>query len=101
MIVVTKRDRSKAVEFLNMMKRVAPPMGIEVWRYGNGGLGDIIHPKWWYPLTFFPLNIQIQDAQVIEVPNDRTDTYLQAIRPQIIPSLQLVVIVFPTSRDDR
>ena len=29
-LVVAKRDRSKAVEFLNMMKRVAPPMGIEV-----------------------------------------------------------------------
>ena len=44
---------------------------------------------------------QMQDARVIEVPNDRTDTYLQAIRTQINPSLQLVVIVFPTSRDDR
>jgi aubergine-like protein len=71
-VVVTKRDRSKAVEFVNMMKRVAPPMGIEV-----------------------------QDARIVEVVNDRTDTYLQAIRPQITPQLQLVVIVFPTSRDDR
>ena len=35
-VVVTKRDRSKAVEFLNMMKRVAPPMGIEVWEWGYG-----------------------------------------------------------------
>ena len=29
-IVVTKRDRSKAVDFLDMMRRVTPPMGIEV-----------------------------------------------------------------------
>ena len=33
-VVVTKRDRAKAAEFVNMMKRVAPPMGIEVWRMG-------------------------------------------------------------------
>lgn len=44
---------------------------------------------------------QMKDAQLIEISNDRTDTYLQAIRSQIVPSLQLVVIVFPTSRDDR
>lgn len=43
----------------------------------------------------------MRDARIIEVTNDRTDTYLQAIRPQINPELQLVVIVFPTSRDDR
>ena len=29
--MVTKRDRAKAVEFLNMMKKVTPPMGIDVW----------------------------------------------------------------------
>ena len=46
-------------------------------------------------------DMQVQDARLIEVPNDRTDTYLQAIRPQIASDLQLVVIVFPTSRDDR
>lgn len=34
-IVVTKRDRAKAVEFLNMMKKVTPPMGIEVWSMGT------------------------------------------------------------------
>lgn len=55
-----------------MMKRVGPPIGIEV-----------------------------NDAKVMELPNDRTDTYLNAIRPQINPSLQMVVVIFPTSRDDR
>ncbi len=30
LLVVTKRDKSKAMDFLNMMKRVGPPIGIEV-----------------------------------------------------------------------
>ena len=53
------------------------------------------------PLTHTHTHAQVQDARIVEVANDRTDTYLQAIRPQITPQLQLVVIVFPTSRDDR
>ena len=44
---------------------------------------------------------QVHDAKVLEVPNDRTETYLQAIRSEISPKLQLVVTIFPTSRDDR
>jgi len=71
-LVVTKRDQGKAVDFLNMMKRVGPPMGIEV-----------------------------RDAKVLEIPNDRTETYLQVVRREICSSLQLVVVIFPTSRDDR
>ena len=38
---------------------------------------------------------------VVEVPNDRTETYLNAIRPKISSTLQMVVVIFPTSRDDR
>ena len=72
LIVVTKRDSNRALDFMNMMKKVCPPMGIEV-----------------------------TDAHVLELPNDRTETYLQAIRKEIGPHLQLVVAVFPTSRDDR
>ena len=53
------------------------------------------------PHTHTHTHAQVQDARIVEVANDRTDTYLQAIRPQITPQLQLVVIVFPTSRDDR
>ncbi len=44
---------------------------------------------------------QVSDAQVVEVANDRTETYLSAIRPKIVSSLQMVVAIFPTSRDDR
>ena len=72
LLVFTKRDSSKAMDFFNMMKKVAPPMGIEV-----------------------------RDAIVVELPNDRTENYIQAIREQIKSSLQLVVIIFPSSRDDR
>ena len=43
----------------------------------------------------------MHDAKVLEVPNDRTETYLQAIHSEIGPKLQLVVTVFPTSSDDR
>ena len=38
---------------------------------------------------------------MLELPNDRTDTYIRSIRDHIKPDLQLVVIIFPTSRDDR
>ena len=72
LLVFTKRDSSKAMDFLNMMKKVAPPMGIEV-----------------------------RDAIVVELPDDPTENYIQAIREQIKSSLQLVVIIFPSSRDDR
>ena len=43
----------------------------------------------------------MSDARVLEVPNDRTETYLQAIRREIGSHLQLIVVIFPTSRDDR
>ena len=39
--------------------------------------------------------------QASELLDDRTDTYLRAIRDVLTPRLQLVVCVFPTQRDDR
>ncbi len=38
LLVVTKRDKSKAMDFLNMMKRVGPPIGIEVCMRGGVAL---------------------------------------------------------------
>ena len=35
------------------------------------------------------------------MPNDRTETYLRGIRENLTPEVQMVVIIFPTSRDDR
>jgi len=37
----------------------------------------------------------------VNLPNDRTDTYIQSLRQEINQKLQLVVAIFPTSRDDR
>ena len=68
LLVVIKRDLSKAMDFFNVMKKVAPSMGIE-----------------------------FRDAIVVELPNDRTENSIRAIREQIKSSLQLVVIIFPSS----
>ena len=38
---------------------------------------------------------------MVELPNDRTETYIRAIKEQVKSSLQMVVIIFPSQRDDR
>ena len=38
---------------------------------------------------------------MLDLPNDRTDTYLHAIKESVNDKVQLVVAIFPTSRDDR
>ena len=45
--------------------------------------------------------LQVNDPIVLELSNDRTDTYIRAIREQVKPSLQIVVVIFPSQRDDR
>ncbi|XP_019856843.1 PREDICTED: piwi-like protein 1 isoform X2 [Amphimedon queenslandica] len=72
LLLVTKRDSGKAVDFIEMMKKVCPPMGIEV-----------------------------KEPRVIELQTDKTELYLRAIRENMSSSLQLVVAIFPTQRDDR
>ena len=47
------------------------------------------------------MSLQDNDPIVLELPNDRTDTYIRAIREQVKPSLQIVVVIFPSQRDDR
>ncbi|KAM7451808.1 Piwi-like protein 2 [Porites harrisoni] len=71
-VLYVNRDRSKANDFITMMKKVTPSMGIHV-----------------------------QDPRSIELANDRTETYLRSIREHLTPHVQMVVIIFPTSRDDR
>lgn len=41
------------------------------------------------------------DPIVLEARDDRTETYLRTIREHLNPNIQMVVIIFPTSRDDR
>ncbi|XP_072051349.1 piwi-like protein 1 [Amphiura filiformis] len=72
MVIATKRDSSKAQEFLNTMSKVCPQMGI----------------KCEMPMTF-------------ELQDDKTQSYISLIRDRINPQLQLVIAIFPTSRDDR
>ena len=59
--------------------------------------------KWlvWCLQTDLPLLPPPPPPQASELLDDRTDTYLRAIRDVLTPRLQLVVCVFPTQRDDR
>ena len=43
----------------------------------------------------------MNDAHAVELQNDRTETYLRTIRERLTPQVQMVVVIFPTSRDDR
>ncbi|XP_071808284.1 piwi-like protein 1 [Asterias amurensis] len=72
LLVFCKRDASRAGDFLNMMERCCPQMGVRIQA---------------------PTRFELQD--------DKTQTYLSNIRSAINPELQLVVVIFPTSRDDR
>nr|NP_001107667.1 seali [Strongylocentrotus purpuratus]ABY58155.1 seali [Strongylocentrotus purpuratus] len=71
-VVFTRRDAPKAAEFIQMMKQVCPQMGIE-----------IEHPS------------------MVELQDDRTQSYTNMVKKSINPQLQLVIAIFPTSRDDR
>eukprot|EP00731_Ephydatia_muelleri_P025692 Em0017g775a len=71
-VLFVRKDQGKAADFVNMLSKVCPPIGMEV-----------------------------QEPKMVEVINDRTESYLRALRELIAPRLQMVMIVFPTSRDDR
>lgn len=71
-IIHSPRDLRFANEFAGMMQKVGPQMGI-----------------------------QVCDARIMRLSDDTTDSYLRMLRQNINPSLQLVVIIFPTARDDR
>ncbi|KAI6656672.1 piwi B [Oopsacas minuta] len=72
LLIFTKRDHQRAFDFYNAMSKVCPPMGIS-----------------------------IDQPKVIELADDRTDSYLRGIRENLQSTLQLVVTIFPTQRDDR
>ncbi|ESO83925.1 hypothetical protein LOTGIDRAFT_210915 [Lottia gigantea] len=71
-VLATARDISKASGFIEMMSKVCPKMGI------------MIHsPK---------------ERKLVD---DRTETFIRTLREVITPTTQMVVIICPTSRDDR
>jgi len=72
MIIHSPRDTRFANEFAGMMRKIGPQMGI-----------------------------QVGDALISGLRDESTDSYLRALRQNINPSLQVVVILFPTTRDDR
>ena len=47
------------------------------------------------------MGIQVASPKVIALPNDRTDTYLKAMKESIDPTVQLMVAIFPQMRSDR
>lgn len=72
-LLYTRADEKQAESFVSMMMKVAGPTGIRV-----------------------------AQPMLIKVANDRTETYIQAIRKELTnPQIQIVVIIFPTMRDDR
>ncbi|XP_035226356.1 piwi-like protein Ago3 [Stegodyphus dumicola] len=71
-IVFPKREQGKIRDFIKMLRTVCPAMGINV-----------------------------NPPQTVELVNDRTESYCEALRGVINPTVQIVVVVFPTPRDDR
>ncbi|XP_060067150.1 piwi-like protein 1 [Ylistrum balloti] len=71
-VLYTKRDGTKASNYIKQMLQCCPQMGIEC------------HP---------PVRFELHD--------DRTETVIRTLRENINPSIQMVVIICPTSRDDR
>nr|AQV09903.1 argonaute 3 isoform 1 [Aeolosoma viride]AQV09904.1 argonaute 3 isoform 2 [Aeolosoma viride] len=72
LVIYTSRNRNDVQEFLRTMFQVCGPMGIEV-----------------------------NAPQEQDLPNDRTENYIAAIRSNLNKQTQLVVCVFNTARDDR
>jgi aubergine-like protein len=71
-VVFARKDQNRAFEFVNTVKKVCGPLGMDV-----------------------------TDPQPSELSDDRTETYLAALRQVINKHLQMVVCIFPTMRDDR
>ncbi|XP_032519044.2 piwi-like protein Ago3 [Danaus plexippus] len=71
-VLFTDRDKQVASDFVETLKRCSRPMGINV-----------------------------SNPDMVRLPNDRTDTYVMALKKCISSQLQVVVAICPTIRDDR
>ncbi|KAJ8714986.1 hypothetical protein PYW08_004967 [Mythimna loreyi] len=71
-ILYTDRDKQVAQSFLDTVKRSCRPMGINV-----------------------------AEPDMIRLPNDRTDSYVITLKKVITSDIQIVVVICPSSRDDR
>uniref|UniRef100_A0A182NPY6 Uncharacterized protein n=1 Tax=Anopheles dirus TaxID=7168 RepID=A0A182NPY6_9DIPT len=72
MILYTQRDDKVASMFMDCVKRCSRLLGV-----------DVAQP------------------QMEVLPQDGTQLYVQALRTRVRPGTQIVVIIFPTARDDR
>uniref|UniRef100_A0A182P6A3 Uncharacterized protein n=1 Tax=Anopheles epiroticus TaxID=199890 RepID=A0A182P6A3_9DIPT len=72
MLLYTQRDEQHASVFRDCVKRTCKLLGVEV-----------------------------SQPQIEVLPQDTTNLYVQALRTRIRPGTQIVVIICPTSRDDR
>ncbi|XP_038044639.1 piwi-like protein 1 isoform X1 [Patiria miniata] len=72
LLIYTARDSKNAMEFLNAFNTVAPRLGME---------------------TRPPLICELRD--------DRTESFIRAIRQNLSPQTQMVVCILPTIRKDR
>ena len=71
-VIYTNKNETVAQSFVSLMQKLAPKMGMKV-----------------------------TQPTMTSLPNDRTDSYLKAIRDGVNPALQIVVAIMPTPRDDR
>ncbi|KAM7305375.1 putative Cniwi protein, partial [Ixodes scapularis] len=71
-VMHTRRDGERTRGFTSMMSKVCPSMGI-----------------------------QVQPPIMRELPSDSTESYVRAIKEVLNQNVQVIVLIFPTSRDDR
>ncbi|KAB7506711.1 Piwi-like protein 2, partial [Armadillidium nasatum] len=72
LVIFSSRDQSRTLKFIETMKQVTGAMGIF-----------------------------IGDPKLIKLSNDSTDTYINKIKENYYPQLQLAVVIFPMPREDR
>eukprot|EP00057_Strongylocentrotus_purpuratus_P018254 XP_011672728.1 PREDICTED: piwi-like protein 1 [Strongylocentrotus purpuratus] len=71
-IFYTRRDANRGQDFIKSLVRVANPMGMNV-----------------------------RGPEIVELPDDRTETYTRSLQSQIAQDTQIVVVILPTNRKDR
>jgi aubergine-like protein len=72
LLVFTRNDAQKADEFFKTLRKVGGPMGMQV---GN--------------------------PTIVELPDDRTETYVSALKSRIHPKLQMAIVILPRNTKDR
>ncbi|KAK3859535.1 hypothetical protein Pcinc_034359 [Petrolisthes cinctipes] len=72
LILYSYRDQPRAQKFVDMLKQVTQNVGIRV-----------------------------GEPQMVQLPDDRTETYVTSLKHNYSGQIQVAVIIFPTQREDR